>query len=134
MAGKLFDITTREFREQLYQKNPNGGRFRYPPRFSNHNPDFRENRNKQICEKRNEGLSLREISEEFNLGRTTIKKILKNNGMSFIPEKKAESRIERIKLMLKTGMNKRQIAKREGISRTRLYQILNEIKKNEKIH
>ena len=124
MAGVFYEKLPKGLSRDVNKYFPNGVRLRIAPEFSGHNPNYREDRNKQICEKRNEGLSLREISEEFNLSKRYVQNILKENGMAGISERENESRVERIKMALKVNMSVMKIAKKEGISRERVYQIL----------
>jgi len=94
---------------------PDGGRPRITPKNSKHNPNFRKDRNKQICHDRTQGFTQKEIAEKHGLCLRTIKKILKENGMT--TKKERLNIIDEIKELRKLGYNKSQIAEKLKISR-----------------
>lgn len=119
MAGKIFDLFNEESIRELQDKSPHGGRLRFPPKFSKHNPIYRKDRNRSICHMRIQGYSLNEIAEKHNICISTVKEILKENGLTH--KKERLDIIEEIKIMIGLGMKRRQIAKKLGISHTTLY-------------
>ena len=124
MAGIIYGLLPKNLNREIKKYIPNGGRFRFAPDGSKYNPISIEERNKQICQKCNEGLQTYELAELFHLTKRTIRRILKKNGLTDEPYKK-KPRKEMLREYL--GIyTKKEIAKRLGISRTRLYQIMKE--------
>lgn len=125
MAGKFFEVVTEEFAREIIAKMPNGWRFRTPPMMSKHNPYFVWDRKKAVCEAILSGEDRKAVAEKHKICMSTVEKILKENGIQ--PRKeKADTMVERIQLALKLKMPVTEIAKREGISRQRVYQIMKE--------
>jgi DNA invertase Pin-like site-specific DNA recombinase len=125
VAGRTFNELPEEQRRALTLKYPNGGRFRHPPLVSTHNPDFVDDRNKAVCQEYLSGSTKEEIIERHKICMRTIEKILRNNGIETRKEKQ-KSRRETIIEMLQKKVKKEEIAKALGISRQRLYQIMQE--------
>ena len=125
MAGKIFEILPKEYLRFLIDKNPQGGRFRHPPKISKHNPIYVNDRNKQICKERLTGKTINELSNQFALKERTIQRILKENGLEGRIEKKKSRKVQ-IEELMAYGYTKKGIAEKLGISRQRLYQILKE--------
>lgn len=125
MPGKIFDLLPDEILRDLSKYLPEGGRFRYPSERSKHNPIYLRDRNRRICIEKTQGKSTREIAKLFNLTKRSIQNILKVNGLNELPQKK-KSRYDQLDELLIGGYTKSSIAKKLGISRTRLYQIIKE--------
>jgi len=126
LAGNIYGKLPESLGRQLNDYYPSGGRPRIAPILSNHNPYHRRDRNKLICQDCERGLTSKEIAEKFYLSKRRIQLILKENGLSGKRDIKDISRVERIRLALKMGEKKASIARREGICRNRVYQIIEE--------
>jgi hypothetical protein len=121
--GDIHKHLPKEIYKELRKYLPeNGGRFRIPPEGSPHDPFYREDRDKRICEMRMKGYTINEIAENFELAKITIHRILKANGL--ITKKSRIEKAEQIKIMLNMGMSKKKIAEKLGISREWVYQIM----------
>jgi len=120
LGGDIYNRLPESLSRVLNEYYPNGGRPRIAPKTSKHNPNFRKDRNKQICHDRTQGIKQKEIAEKYGLCLITIKKILKENGLT---EKKEQNKIYEVIAMLKTGYNVTQIKKKTGYSRTWIYEI-----------
>lgn len=125
MPGKIFDLLPDEILREVSKYLPEGGRFRYPSERSKHNPIYLKDRNRKICIEKTQGKSTSEIAKLFNLTKRSIQNILKDNGLQELPQKK-KSRKDQLDELLASGDTKSSIAKKLGISRTRLYQIIKE--------
>jgi transposase len=108
---------------EFIARNPAGGRFRMPPLQSKHNPYFIADRKRAVCTAILSGKDRKTIAEEHKISERTVKRYLKENNIQ--PRKeKADTLEERIKLALRLGKKVTEIAKDEGLSRTRIYQIM----------
>lgn len=109
-----------------------GKRIRIPTILSKHNLLYTEKRNKLICIGCSAGLNLSELSQQFKLTTRRIRKILKENNIQY-SEKKKKSFKEEIKLLLKLGYKKAEIARRVGKTRAWVYQIMKEEGLNDRL-
>jgi DNA invertase Pin-like site-specific DNA recombinase len=125
LAGRFFRIVPRDVARDFIAQNPNGGRFRTPPAISKHNPIYVEERNQAICQAVLGGEERELLARRYKITIRTVGKILKANNIETRKER-TETLEERIKLALRLGKAKTDIARDEGISRQRLYQIIKE--------
>jgi len=123
LDSKIFEQDIPDEILEIIIEKAGGGRFRIPQWESKHNPRYREKRNKRICQRRLQGATLKELIIEFNLKKRRICKILKENGIQ-VREERKKSLKEEIKLYLKLGYGKSEIAKRVGKSRQWVYEFI----------
>jgi len=119
LSGNIYKRLPESLSRAINDYYPNGGQIRIAPTKSGHNPNYRKDRNKQICHDRTQGISQKEIAEKYGLCLITIKRILKENGMT--TKKERLNIIDDVKIFLKQGYSKKAIAKKLDISRTTLY-------------
>jgi len=120
LAGDIYNRLPESLSRAVNKYYPNGGRPRIAPEMSKHNPNHRKDRNKQICKDRTQGFSLRDIAQKHNLCLSSIKKILKENGLT--AKKERLNIAEEIKMLRKAGYNKKEIAKKLDVSRPTIYE------------
>jgi len=103
-----------------------GGKYvRITKTTSKYNPIYRKKRAKRICSDYENGISIKELSSQYNLSHVWIWRILKENNIE-IRGKREKSRIEQAKQMLKLGYNVTQIQRETGVSRPTIYKIKKE--------
>jgi len=122
LAGRIYGLLPERINKEIMSYIPNGGQFRFAPDGSKYNPISTIDRNKKICQKRNEGLKIKELTEFFHLSKRTIRRILKENGLPTSDEKQ-QNKIYEVIAMLKTDYNVTQIKKKTGYSRAWIYEI-----------
>ncbi len=124
MSGRFFELLPEEQAREFIAKNPTGGRFRFPPQESKHNPYFVSDRKKAVCREFLSGKAKSTIAVEYKISEKTVRNYLKENNIQ--PRKeKADTLEERIRLSIRLGKKVTEVAKDEKISRQRVYQIMN---------
>lgn len=124
LAGRIYKLLTKEQMSDLHAKDPKGGRLRYPPAVSKHNPYFLEERKVSVCREFLGGDAKDQIAEKHKISISTVERYLKENNINTRKEK-ITTRKEQLREYL-GKYTKKRIAEMLGISRTRLYQIMEE--------
>ena len=125
VSGQIFELGLPEELIDLLLIKAAGKRLRLPPLESGHNPRFKAQRDKSICQRYLAGETAEELAKDTRISVSRVKKILASNGIRKQEEnqKSLEERI-RVALMMKTPVT--EIAKREGRSRQWIYQVMRE--------
>lgn len=124
MAGRFFKLLPEDMVREFLARNPGGGRFRFPPAESKHNPLFLADRKKAVCQAIIAGESREDTAIRHKITVRTVERYLKENNIGTRKEK-AKTRKEQLQEYL-GKYTKKKIAEMLGISRTRLYQIMEE--------
>jgi AraC-like DNA-binding protein len=125
MDSRLFELDLPEDTVRQIIEKAEGMRLSIPRKTSQSNRFFREDRNKRLCRAAIEIKDIKEIAYQFNLSTRQTRRILSENGLTFQADRK-KSRREQLVELLACNYTRKRIAEMLGISRQRLYQILNE--------
>jgi hypothetical protein len=123
LPGRFFDLLTEESARGVTAKAPGGGRLRFPPWESSHNPYFVRDRKKAICDEILDGEIKKTVAENHKISLRHVEKILRENGIE-IRKERTNTLEARIRLARKLGKKVTDIAEDEEVSRVRIYQIM----------
>lgn len=125
MESSFFRLNLPDDIKKMVAELAAGMRLRFPGPESKHNPIYRQKRNQRICQRANEGATLKSLKAEFNLSERRLQEILQENGIKLrVTDKK--SMLRELDLMKKLNLPKTEMAKRLNISRQYLYTLLKE--------
>jgi len=124
LAGDIYGRLPENLTREVNKYYPNGGRPRIAPETSRYNPNHIKDRNKEICQKREQGEKTSEIAQQINLTKRTIKRILKENGLAGLPDEKNDDQAKQVRIMIGMGYGVTKIARKIKRSRERVYQII----------
>ena len=123
MTETIFDLGLPDDVIDILIEKAGGKRLRIPCGSIRSDRRSRERRNDAIKAALIDGVSAEELAEKFDLSVTHIMKIACIRDVS-TRHRTSELRLETIKRLLNSGLRRIDIAKKLGISRQRLYQIL----------